>query len=89
MKCPYCGGQKTMVTDSRDSGDLIRRRRRCDDCKRKFSTYERIETEQLMVIKRDGSRAPYDRDKIYKGMHTACEKRPLPVWSLDRAVEEF
>ncbi len=89
MKCPYCGGLETMVADSRDSGDAIHRRRRCKDCKRKFSTYERIETAQLMVIKRDGAREPYDREKIYKGMHTACEKRPLPVGTLEHAVEEI
>jgi transcriptional repressor NrdR len=78
-----------MVADSRDAGEAIHRRRRCKDCKRKFSTYERIETAQLHVIKRDGAREPYERDKIYKGMHTACEKRPLPVGTLEHAVDEI
>jgi transcriptional repressor NrdR len=78
-----------MVTDSRDSGDVIHRRRRCKDCGRKFSTSERVETAQLMVIKRDGRREPYDREKLYRGIRRACEKRPLPVGELENAVEEI
>lgn len=78
-----------MVTDSRDSGDGIHRRRRCKDCGRKFSTYERVETAQLLVVKRDGRREPYDRDKLYRGIRRACEKRPLPVGELENAVEEI
>jgi transcriptional repressor NrdR len=78
-----------MVTDSRDSGDGIHRRRRCKDCHRKFSTYERVETAQLLVVKRDGHREPYDREKLYRGIRRACEKRPLPVGELENAVDEI
>ncbi len=78
-----------MVTDSRDAGDGIHRRRRCKDCGRKFSTYERVETAQLLVVKRDGRREPYDREKLYRGIRRACEKRPLPVGELENAVEEI
>lgn len=78
-----------MVTDSRDVGDAIHRRRRCKVCGRKFSTYERVETAQLLIIKRDGQREPYDRDKLYSGIRKACEKRPLPVGELENAVEEI
>ena len=89
MKCPYCSGQESNVTDSRDVGDAIHRRRRCKVCGRKFSTYERVETAQLLVIKRDGQREPYDRDKLYTGIRKACEKRSLPVGELENAVEEI
>jgi len=78
-----------MVTDSRDSGDGIHRRRRCKECGRKFSTYERVETAQLLVVKRDGRREPYDREKLYRGIRRACEKRPLPVGELENAVDEI
>ena len=78
-----------MVTDSRDSGDMIHRRRRCKDCGRKFSTSERVETAQLLVVKRDGRREAYDREKLYRGIRRACEKRPLPVGELENAVEEI
>ncbi|HEY7348935.1 MAG TPA: transcriptional regulator NrdR [Ktedonobacterales bacterium] len=89
MKCPFCSGHESMVTDSRDSGDGIHRRRRCKDCGRKFSTYERVETAQLLVVKRDGRREPYDREKLYRGIRRACEKRPLPVGELENAVDEI
>lgn len=89
MKCPFCGGHESQVTDSRDSGDGIHRRRRCKDCGRKFSTYERVETTQLLVVKRDGRREPYDREKLYRGIRRACEKRPLPVGELENAVDEI
>ncbi len=78
-----------MVTDSRDSGDGIHRRRRCKECGRRFSTYERVETAQLLVVKRDGRREPYDREKLYRGIRRACEKRPLPVGELENAVDEI
>ncbi len=78
-----------MVTDSRDSGDGIHRRRRCKECGRKFSTYERVETAQLLVVKSDGRREPYDREKLYRGIRRACEKRPLPVGELENAVDEI
>jgi transcriptional repressor NrdR len=89
MKCPFCDGHESMVTDSRDSGDGIHRRRRCKECGRKFSTYERVETAQLLVVKSDGRREPYDREKLYRGIRRACEKRPLPVGELENAVDEI
>ncbi len=89
MKCPFCDGHESMVTDSRDTGDGIHRRRRCKDCGRKFSTYERVETAQLLVVKSDGRREPYDREKLYRGIRRACEKRPLPVGELENAVDEI
>lgn len=89
MKCPFCDGHESMVTDSRDSGDGIHRRRRCKECGRKFSTFERVETAQLLVVKSDGRREPYDREKLYRGIRRACEKRPLPVGELENAVDEI
>src|SRR5215470_1330039 len=89
MKCPFCGGLESMVTDSRDSGEGIHRRRKCKDCGRKFSTTEHVETAQLVVVKRDGRREPYDREKLYRGIRRACEKRPLPVGELETAVEQI
>jgi len=78
-----------MVTDSRDAGEAVHRRRRCKACGRKFSTYERVETAQLVVVKRDGRHEPYDREKLYTGIRKACEKRSLPVGELENAVEEI
>ena len=87
MKCPYCGGTESRVKDSRDVGDAIHRRRECERCKGRFSTYERVEQSHLMVIKRDQRREPFDRQKLYIGLRKACEKRPLPIWEIENAVE--
>ncbi len=87
MKCPYCGGTESRVKDSRDVGDAIHRRRECEHCKGRFSTYERVEQSHLMVIKRDQRREPFDRQKLYIGLRKACEKRPLPIWEIENAVE--
>lgn len=89
MKCPFCGGVESRVKDSRDIGDAIHRRRECEQCKGRFSTYERVETFHLLVVKRDQRREDFDRQKIYSGMRKACEKRPLPVGEIESAVEEI
>jgi transcriptional repressor NrdR len=89
MKCPFCGGTESRVKDSRDIGDAIHRRRECEHCKGRFSTYERVEKFQLLVIKRDQRREPFDREKLYIGIRKACEKRPLPAGEIENAVEEI
>jgi transcriptional repressor NrdR len=79
MKCPYCGENDNRVVDSRLSKDglAIRRRRECNDCSRRFTTYEKVEEILPMVVKRDGRREPFSRDKILRGIHMACQKRPV------------
>lgn len=89
MKCPYCGCGESRVKDSRDIGDAIHRRRECEHCKGRFSTYERVEKVPLMVIKRDQRREAFDRQKLYVGLRKACEKRPLPASEIEKAVEEI
>ena len=88
MKCPLCGGTESRVKDSRDIGDAIHRRRECEQCKGRFSTYERVEKSPLMIIKRDQRREAYDRHKLAVGIRKACEKRPLPAEEMENAVEE-
>ena len=78
MKCPFCGGNDSRVIDTRDVGEGIRRRRECQDCGQRFTTYERVAKVNLMVIKRDGRREPFDREKLLKGLWKACAKRPIP-----------
>lgn len=91
MKCPYCGHKDDKVLDSRSIRDDegIRRRRECLECGRRFTTYEDIEEVRLIVAKKDQRREPFDRSKILKGMHTACEKRPISVAQLDAAADEI
>lgn len=89
MKCPFCGGTESRVKDSRDIGDAIHRRRECEQCKGRFSTYERVEKFSLMVIKQDQRREAFDRQKLYVGIRKACEKRPLPAGEIEKAVEEI
>ncbi len=81
MKCPFCSGLESRVIDSRLSKEesSIRRRRECLDCKSRFTTYERVEQVELMIIKKDGVREPFNRNKIISGMIKACEKRPVSV----------
>lgn len=90
MRCPFCASQESRVIDSRESkiGASIRRRRECLTCRRRFTTYEKIEEIPHMVVKKDGSRQPFDRHKLLRGMMTACEKRPIPVQKLETIVEE-
>lgn len=89
MKCPFCGSTESRVKDSRDVGDAIHRRRECEQCKGRFSTYERVEKTPLMVVKRDLRREPFDRQKLFMGISKACEKRPLSVAEIENAVEEI
>ena len=89
MKCPFCGYTESRVKDSRDIGDAIHRRRECEQCKARFSTYERVEKFHLMVIKRDQRREPFNRQKLSVGLRKACEKRPLPAGEIENAVENI
>jgi len=90
MKCPYCGNVNTRVIDSRpsDDGNSIRRRRQCDECSRRFTTYEKIETIPLVVIKKDNNREPYERAKIEAGVFRSCHKRPISVDQMTALVDE-
>ena len=91
MKCPYCENLDTRVIDSRptEEGHAIRRRRECDKCGKRFTTYEKVEEMRLMVIKKDGSREAYDRDKVVGGIVKACEKRPVSMAQIDHVVDEI
>ncbi|HXR64556.1 MAG TPA: transcriptional regulator NrdR [Ktedonobacteraceae bacterium] len=89
MKCPFCGYTESRVKDSRDVGNAIHRRRECEQCKGRFSTYERVEKSQLMIAKRDLRREAFDRQKLFVGISKACEKRPLSVADIENAVEEI
>ena len=91
MKCPYCGEDNTRVIDSRPAEDnsSIRRRRQCDACSRRFTTYEKVETIPLMVIKKDNNREPYDRSKIESGIMRACHKRPVSTSAINAAVDSI
>ena len=89
MKCPFCGYTESRVKDSRDVGDAVHRRRECEQCKGRFSTYERVEKSQLMIIKRDQRREAFERQKLFVGISKACEKRPLSVADIESAVEEI
>jgi transcriptional repressor NrdR len=91
MRCPYCEHAESKVIDSRESknGLRVRRRRECLSCKRRFTTYEKIEEIPYMVIKKDGSRQPFDGQKLLQGMLKACEKRPVPLAKLEEVVEEI
>jgi len=91
MKCPYCSNGETKVTDKRDSegGDITRRRRECLKCKKRFTTFERIETVNLVVVKKDGKRERFDREKVFSGMLKACEKRPITRNQIETAVADI
>ncbi len=91
MKCPFCEHPDTKVIDSRhtEDGHAIRRRRECEKCSRRFTTYEKIEEVVLMVIKKDGSRETFDRNKIMSGIVKACEKRPVSVSDMEKIVDEI
>ena len=90
MTCPFCGHREDRVIDSRESkeGDLIRRRRECLKCERRFTTYERSDEVPYMVVKRDGRREKFDRQKVLEGLIKACEKRPVPMAKLAEVVDE-
>ena len=91
MRCPYCGESESKVIDSRptEDGEKIRRRRECLGCKKRFTTYEVVETVPLMVIKKDGSRQTFDRQKLLNGMVRSCEKRPVSYEMLEHAVDDI
>ena len=90
MKCLYCNATESRVIDSRptDEGLAIRRRRECVNCGRRFTTYEKIETVQIMVVKKDGSREAFDADKLRRGLIKACEKRPVAMHDVDALVRD-
>src|SRR6195952_6018017 len=90
MTCPFCSHREDRVIDSRESkeGDVIRRRRQCLKCERRFTTYERIDEIPYMVVKKDGRREKFERQKVLSGLLRACEKRPVPAASLESIVDE-
>lgn len=91
MKCPYCGEEDTRVIDSRpaDDNSSIRRRRQCDKCSKRFTTYEKVEAIPLVVVKKDLTREKYDRTKIEKGVFKSCHKRPIPVDKINDTVDSI
>ncbi len=91
MRCPYCGFEDQKVIDSRDAkeGAEIRRRRECLHCKRRFTTYERIEEVMPVIIKKDGRREPFNRDKIIEGLSTACKKRPVSINRIEKIADRI
>jgi transcriptional repressor NrdR len=91
MKCPFCGHAEDKVVDSREGkeGRVVRRRRECLSCARRFTTYERVDEIPYMVVKKDGRREPFDRNKLLTGLVKACEKRPVPMSALEKVVDEI
>ena len=89
MKCPFCGFSESKVIDSRptEEGSAIRRRRECIKCSKRFTTYEKLESLSLVVIKKDMSRQQYNREKVLKGIITACEKRPISLAQMEKVIE--
>lgn len=90
MKCPFCGYAEDKVVDSRESkeGESIRRRRECEKCAKRFTTYERIDEIPYMVVKKDGRREKFERQRVLTGLLKACEKRPIPMGTLEKIVNE-
>lgn len=91
MRCPYCQENHDRVIDSRTAkeGDVIRRRRECESCNRRFTTYERVEEIMPLLVKKDGSREPYDRQKIVSGLQKACEKRPISAQTIQELADRI
>ncbi|WP_419023369.1 transcriptional regulator NrdR [Emergencia sp.] len=91
MRCPYCENPDTKVIDSRptEEGHAIRRRRGCENCGKRFTTYEKVEESIIMIIKKDGRREAFDRSKVMSGIVKACEKRPVPMAEIERIVDEI
>ncbi len=91
MKCPFCGDPESKVIDSRVSkdGGMIRRRRECEVCQKRFTTYERVEEMLPLVVKKDGRREPYDRNKVITGLKKACEKRPISVETIEKTANDI
>ena len=90
MKCPYCNYEETQVIDSRDTENLetTRRRRECTKCNKRFTTYERVEEADIVVVKKDGSRQRFERQKLLNGILEACEKRQIPLEKIEKIVDE-
>ncbi len=91
MRCPFCGHLEDKVVDSRESreGDSIRRRRECLKCGRRFTSYERLEEVPLLIVKKDGRREPFDRQKLLRGIMSACQKRPVSLARLEEAASDI
>lgn len=91
MKCPFCQSNETKVVDKRETEDFLvtRRRRECLKCEKRFTTYERVELADLMIIKKDGNREPFTRDKLLRGLRRACEKRPVPAEKIDEIASKI
>lgn len=88
MKCPYCGAESKVIESRHTEDDAIRRRRECTACGKRFNTYERLEVPPLIVVKKDGRREAFDREKLLGGVLKACEKRPVPLADIERLVHE-
>lgn len=88
MICPYCGHPDSRVVDTRATGESVRRRRECQACHKRFTTYEQI-TETLLIVKRDGRREPFDRHKLLQGVRIACAKRPIAMTDIERIVNQI
>ncbi|MBQ7247908.1 MAG: transcriptional repressor NrdR [Lachnospiraceae bacterium] len=90
MNCPFCGAEDTKVTDSRPSdNNAIRRRRECEVCGRRFTTYEKVESIPTMIVKKNDIREPYDREKLEGGIYRACHKRPIPVAKINEMIDDL
>jgi len=89
MNCPYCGYYDSRVIDSRDVNDSIRRRRECLKCRKRFTTYERVQRGSLFVIKKDQRREEFNKEKLLRGLHKACEKRPLRTGAVDQVADDI
>ncbi len=88
MPCPFCGADDSRVIDTRQVGDAIRRRRECQRCHQRFTTYERVAKINLLVVKRDGRREEFDRQKLFEGLRKACAKRPIPTEALNQLCDQ-
>ena len=89
MRCPYCGNEETKVVDKRDTDGVNRRRRECLKCEKRFTTYERVDLIDLFVVKKDGTREGFDREKLKRGVLKACEKRPVSSEDIEKTVNEI
>lgn len=91
MKCPFCNYEETKVIDSRavEENNSIRRRRQCEQCEKRFTTYEKVDIIPVAVIKKDGTRESFDRDKLYDGISRSCNKRPISIKTIDRLVDDI
>lgn len=89
MKCPYCGATESRVVDTREVGDGIRRRRECQNCGQRYTTYEQVAKVNLLVIKRDGRREAFDRQKLFEGIWKACAKRPISTEAIEQMVSDI